>query len=110
MSKLYEVEIKSLALLREGKKSLITYFRGGPTELIASNVRYLYPQYTKEEDQPVVDITPISKKEFRRRKRGKQIKQKRQLVSTSGFILNEVELDEIMGDQGTESETDVCGQ
>ena len=100
MSKLYEVEIKSLALLREGKKFDYLFSRSW-TELIASNVRYLYPQYTKEEDHPVVDITPISKKEFRRRKRGKQIKQKRQLVSTSGFIFNEVDLDEIMGDQGT---------
>jgi len=41
--KIYEVEIKSMALIREGKKSLITYFQGGPKKLIVSNLKYLFP-------------------------------------------------------------------
>ena len=38
---LYEVEIKSQSLLREGQKGFITYFRSDDAKLIASNVRYL---------------------------------------------------------------------
>lgn len=84
---LYEVEIKSKALLRQKQRGLITYFRGGPTEAIAKNVRAMYPQYMKEEDDPVVNITPISDKEYNERKKTNVIKQKQQLVSGKGHIM-----------------------
>ena len=68
--RLYEVELKSKALLREGKKGFITYFKGGNKKAIAKNVRVLYPQWTKPEDAPMVNITPISYKEYKRRVEG----------------------------------------
>jgi hypothetical protein len=57
MEQLYEVEIKSKALLRENQKGFITYFRGGKPETIVSNCKILYPQFTKPEDSPTVNIT-----------------------------------------------------
>jgi|694.fasta_scaffold110241_2 hypothetical protein len=85
-NKMYEVELKSKALLREGKKSLITYFQGGPKKLIVSNLKYLYPQYTNPEDKPQVDITPITFREFEERKNGTQVNQKRHLVKAEGNV------------------------
>jgi hypothetical protein len=85
-NKMYEVELKSKALLREGKKSLITYFQGGPKKLIVSNLKYLYPQYTNPEDKPQVDITPITYTQFEERKNGIQVSQKRHLVEEKGEV------------------------
>jgi hypothetical protein len=84
---LFEVEIKSKALLTEGKKGLITYFQGGQKRHIVKNVMALYPQYTKPEDSPVVNITPISNDEYQKRLAGKDIQQNQQLVSEKGDIL-----------------------
>jgi hypothetical protein len=78
---LYEVEIKSKALLREGKNGLITYFRGGQKKTIASNVRKIYPQYTDPVDAPVVNITPISFRDYEQRKNGGEIRQKQHLIN-----------------------------
>jgi hypothetical protein len=85
--KLYEVEIKSMALINEGKKSLITYFQGGTKKRIVSNVQKIFPQYTKMEDKPVVNITAITYKEYEERKNGGQIKQKVEMIKTEGDIL-----------------------
>ena len=84
--RLYEVEIRSKALLREGKKSLITYFRGGPKKVIASNCKKLYPQYTKPEDLPVVNITPITYKDYLKRSETNEIRQKAHLVDERGAL------------------------
>jgi hypothetical protein len=86
-NKLYEVEIKSMALINEGKKSLITYFQGGTKKRIVSNVQKIFPQYTKMEDKPVVNITSITFKEYEERKSGGQIKQKVEMIQTKGDIL-----------------------
>lgn len=85
--KLYEVEIKSEALLREGKKGFITYFKGGRKRTIVSNVRALYPQYTDPKDKPVVNITPITYKEYQARVDGKVIEQKQHLIQGQGHIM-----------------------
>lgn len=77
---LYEVELRSKALLSEGKKSFITYFKGGNKKTMVSNMRALYPQWTKEEDYPVVDITPISQLEYQKRIGSDMIKHKAHLV------------------------------
>lgn len=84
---LYEVELKSKAILKEGKKSLITYFSGGNKKTIASNVRKLYPQYTKKEDKAEVLITPISDEEYEARRTGKPINQKGHMVETEGKVI-----------------------
>jgi hypothetical protein len=84
--KIYEVEIKSMALIREGKKSLITYFQGGPKKLIVSNLKYLFPQYTNPQDKPSIYITPITFREFEARKNGEQIKQKAHFVQGEGDL------------------------
>lgn len=84
---LYEVEIKSMAIVREGKKSFITYFEGGPHNVIISNLRLLYPQYMDPADKPVVGITKISRKDYERRKKGDYIAQKAQMIKTEGHIL-----------------------
>jgi hypothetical protein len=84
---MYEVEIKSQALLKDGKKSLITYFKGGPKKAIVKNVQMLYPQYTNPVDQPIVNISPISINEYHERLGGKQIVHKQHLVNTEGNIL-----------------------
>lgn len=86
---IYEVEIKSQALLREGKKSFVTYFIGGRKKTIVSNVQILYPQFTKKEDSPLVLITPISKAEYERRKNGGQIRHKRHLMRKVANITKE---------------------
>jgi len=83
---LYEVEIKSRALIREGKKSFITYFQGGRAKRIISNLKILYPQYMNVDDKPFVNITIISQEEYEQRKNGKQIEQKAQLVQEKGYI------------------------
>ena len=84
---MYEVELKSKAILKEGKKSLITYFQGGNKKTIASNVRHLYPQYTQPEDKPTVFITPISYREYQERVEGSTIRQKGHMVETEGNVI-----------------------
>lgn len=86
---IYEVEIKSKAILREGKKSFITYFKGGHKKTIVSNVRVLYPQYTQVEDKPVVNITPITYREYEARVSGKMVEQKQHLIQGEGHIMQE---------------------
>jgi hypothetical protein len=85
--KIFQVEIKSEAVFREGKKSFITYFSGNNTKLMASNCRYLYPQYMKPEDNPVVGFSEISQEEYEERKNGGPIKQKSILMGSRGHIL-----------------------
>lgn len=85
--KLYEVEIKSEAILREGKKSFITYFEGGQKRTIVKNVMALYPQFTDPKDNPVVDITPITRTEYKKRLGGEQIHQKRHLIKGEGHVM-----------------------
>jgi energy-converting hydrogenase Eha subunit F len=87
VDQLYEVEIKSKTILKEGKKSFITYFRGGNKKTIASNVRFLYPQYTKEEDMASVFITPITEEEYQQRVDGGIIKQKKHLIEVEGNVI-----------------------
>lgn len=88
---LYEVEIKSQALLRENKKGLVTYFRGGKKKTIVMNVQKLYPQYTNPDDAPVVNITPICEEEYNKRVGVDFIRQKQHLMKVHG------DLSEIMG-------------
>ena len=66
-NQLYEVEIKSQALLREDKKSFVTYFRGGEPKDVLMNARKLYPQYTNPEDKPVVHVNEITQEEYNKR-------------------------------------------
>lgn len=96
MKRLYEVEIKSEAILAEGKKSFITYFRGGQKKTIVSNVRKLYPTYTDPKDKPVIEITPISEIEYQARVNGARIEQKRHLVKTSEYFFKGEDY-EVMG-------------
>jgi hypothetical protein len=84
---LYEVEIKSNALIRDGKKGFITYFEGGQKKTIVKNVMALYPQYTHPEDNPVVEITPISRADYKNRLNGEQIVQKRHLIKGEGHVM-----------------------
>jgi hypothetical protein len=86
-NKLYEVEIKSMSILRDGKKSFITYFQGGPAKRIISNLKILYPQYMNTDDKPMVNITPISMKEYLARKNGEQIEQKGHMMEAEGNIV-----------------------
>lgn len=86
-NKIYEVSIKSKALIAEGKKSLITYFKGGTHEQIIANARALYPQYTKVEDKPNIDITPISFREYERRRKGAQIIHKGIMVKGEAHVV-----------------------
>jgi hypothetical protein len=82
--KLYEVEIKSLAIIREGQKSLITYFKGGNHAQIISDCKQLYPQYMNPDDKPNVNITPISYRAYKERVNTNLIKQKGVLVDVKG--------------------------
>lgn len=77
---LYEVEIKSRAIFKEGKKSLVTYFRGGKKEMIVKDVMQLYPQYTDPKDKPIVNVTPITQREYDKRSKTNIVTQKQQLV------------------------------
>lgn len=86
-NQIYEVEIKSNAILKEKKKGLITYFKGGNKKTIVMNVQHLYPQYTRPEDKPLINITPISYKEYKLRLDGGAITQKRHLVEVEGNVI-----------------------
>lgn len=86
-NKIYEVEIKSQALLKEGKKGFITYFRGGTHRQIISNLKILYPQYMNPDDKPTVNITPISFAEYDARSKENLIRQKQHLVQGEGNII-----------------------
>lgn len=81
---MYEVEIKSEALLREGKKGFICYFKGGNKKTIVMNVQKLYPQFTQPEDKPVVNIRPIKYREYEARLNGEPITQKQKLLQKEG--------------------------
>ena len=81
---LYEVEIKSQALLNEGKQGFICYFKGGNKKTIVMNVQKLYPQYTNPDDKPVVNITPIKFREYEKRANGGTIEQKQKLLEKEG--------------------------
>lgn len=85
--KLYEVEIKSKALLREGKKGFVTYFQGGTHKQIISNCKKLYPQYMNPDDKPNVNITPISKEAFEKRKKDNVVYQKQHLIEAKGHVV-----------------------
>lgn len=95
--KMYEVEIKSQELLRRGQRSLVTYFEGGTHQEIISNVKVLYPEYTKVEDQPVVNVTPIKRSEYNKRKKQNTIFQKQQMLHTTAFVMQEEDY-ETVGD------------
>lgn len=84
---MYEVEIKSQALLREGKQGFICYFKGGNKKTIVMNVQKLYPQYTHPDDAPVVNITPIKFREYESRKNGETIQQKQQMLQKEGNFI-----------------------
>jgi hypothetical protein len=84
---LFEVEIKSQALLKENKKSFITYFQGGRAKRIISNLKILYPQYMNPDDKPLVNITIISKEEYEARKSGKQIQHKAHMMEAEGNVI-----------------------
>ena len=86
-NQMYEVELKSKALLKEGKRGLITYFSGGNKKTIAMNVRSLYPQYCKPEDKPTVLITPITYREYQSRVNGGIVNQKGKLFVAEGDIV-----------------------
>jgi hypothetical protein len=81
---LYEVEIKSQALLREGKNGFVCYFRGGNRKTIVMNVQKLYPQYTHPDDKPVVNITAIKYREYEKRIDQDYIEQKQVLFQKEG--------------------------
>lgn len=85
-----------MALIREGKKGFITYFRGGKKKTIVSNVMKLYPQFTNPEDKPVVNITPITEKEYLDRVMTNEIHQKQKTVRTKADVMK-VEDYETMG-------------
>ena len=95
--RLYEVEIKSKALLREGKNGLITYFEGGRKKTIVRNVQRLYPQYTDPADSPIVNITPITREEYERRFDGGQLTQKQHLIKAKAFVVKPEDIDETVG-------------
>jgi hypothetical protein len=97
MEQLYEVEIKSKSILRENQRGFITYFRGGEHETIVSNCKILYPQFTKPEDDPIVNITPITESEYTQRLFGKMIIQKQEMLQTHADVLK-VEDYEDLGD------------
>ncbi len=77
---LYEVEIKSQSLLKEGKKGLITYFRGGNHQTVGKNIMKLYPQYTKAEDKPMFNIRAITEEEYKFRENSGTVTQKGHMV------------------------------
>lgn len=79
-NQLYEVEIKSKAISDEGMGSLVTYYQGGNKKTILMNIKKEYPQYTKREDKPVVNITPITYRQYEERKKSNLILHKRKLV------------------------------
>jgi hypothetical protein len=86
-NQLYEVEIKSQALLKEGNRGFICYFQGGNKKTIVMNIKKLYPQYTNPEDNPVVNITNISYREYEARLNGEPIKHKQKLLEKEGNFL-----------------------
>jgi hypothetical protein len=86
-NQLYEVEIKSQSILREGKKGLIVYFQGGSHKTIGMNIQKLYPQYTKPEDKPMFTIRPMTKREYNERVESGKIQQKAHLVESRAHVV-----------------------
>lgn len=91
---LLRVEIKSKALFREEKKSFVTYFKGGTDEMIISDLRQLYPQYMKPEDKPVVNITPISKRQYRRDRNSQRVNERQQSFTKHANVLQKEDFDD----------------
>lgn len=88
-NQLYKVEIKSMAIIREGQKGFITYFKGGTHEDIINNLRVLYPQFMNPTDHPVVNITAISKGEYNRDRNTKMVHERQAVVSDKAHIMKE---------------------
>jgi hypothetical protein len=86
-NQLLRVEIKSEAIFKEGKKGFVTYFRGGTDEMIIHDLKQLYPQFMNPDDHPVVNITPIKKKEYNFDRNTKRINEKQQLVNTRANVM-----------------------
>ena len=86
-NQLLRVEIKSESIFKEGKKSFVTYFRGGTDEMIIHDLKQLYPQFMNTDDSPVVNITPIKKTEYNFDRNTKRINEKQQLVNTRENIM-----------------------
>lgn len=86
-NQMYEVEIKSEALLKEDKRGFICYFQGGNKKTIVMNVQKLYPQYTQPEDKPVVNIRPIRYRDYEERLNGGIIEQKQKLIQKEGNFI-----------------------
>lgn len=86
-NQLLRVEIKSEAIFKEGKKGFVTYFRGGTDEMIIHDLKQLYPQFMNPDDHPVVNITPIKKKEYNFDRNTKRINEKQQLVNMRANVM-----------------------
>lgn len=86
-NQLLRVEIKSEAIFKEGKKGFVTYFRGGTDEMIIHDLKQLYPQFMNPDDHPVVNITPIKKKEYNFDRNTKRINEKQQLVNARANVM-----------------------
>ena len=86
-NQMHKVEIKSKALLREGQKGFITYFKGGTHEQIISDCRQLYPQYMMTWDDPVVNITAIDKKQYDMDRNTKRVNEKQKLIQGQANIM-----------------------
>ena len=84
---LLRVEIKSEAIFRDKKKSFVTYFQGGTDRLIIHDVKQMYPQFMADEDHPVVEITPISKKQYKMDLNTKRVNVKGQAVQTHANVM-----------------------
>jgi len=68
----------------KAKKVLFVTLKVEIKKTIIMNVQKLYPQYTKPEDSPVVNITPIRYNKYEGRKNGGEIKQKQQIFERRG--------------------------
>lgn len=92
-NQLLKVEIKSEALVREGQKGFITYFRGGTDEMIIHDCRQLYPQFMNPEDKPVVNITEISRTEYNLDKKTQRVNENQMIVGTRADVMKPEDYD-----------------
>lgn len=86
-NQLLRVEIKSEALVKEGKKGFITYFKGGSDKMIIHDLKQLYPQFMADEFKPNVDITPITRKQYNMDVNTKRVNVKGQMVKGRANIM-----------------------
>lgn len=93
-NQLLKVEIKSKALFKEDKKSFVTYFKGGTDEMIIHDLRQLYPQYMKPADDPVVNITPISKTQYNRNRNSERVNERQQSYTTHANVLQQEDFED----------------